>query len=545
MRTGILSILIIISNLCISQTWDTVGSRLSFNNPNSPNINYFNAIDSVLYMIGGIDKIDSLNAFGVAKWNGKSWSTMPNCSTTMGGINNFIKFNNEIIAYGSFVFIDTINSPKIAIWDYQNWQAFPVPFINNFSGEIKSAVVYNDDLIVGGNFPENNRIAKFDGIGWTDVGGGVTVDAFGIECMAIFDNNLYVGGLFDQAGATPAFNIACWDGSIWHDLDTGLNSRVTDIISDTVNNCIYACGDFGYAGGGVHVNHLARWDGQQWHSVGYNELTYNNAIVALVLYRGKLYCGGGIFVVGNDTLGYMARWSGTNWESVGVINSSIECMTVFHDELYVGGYFTKAGADSAFGIARYYEPPDTACLYFAPVILTSKDTFYLSGGIAPVHFYNNNNRADSWSWDFGDSATDTVWQPTHSYTAQGNYTVSVTVTEAPCTKTANKNIVVLQGTNVNNEQRLTNADLRIYPNPANNSITIEITGAAAPFRESKGSEGSELRITDSHGKLVKAYQIKESNSKIEIITRGWAKGTYLCNLIQGGKTVKAEKLVIE
>ncbi|MBI5218414.1 MAG: T9SS type A sorting domain-containing protein, partial [Bacteroidia bacterium] len=174
------------------------------------------------------------------------------------------------------------------------------------------------------------------------------------------------------------------------------------------------------------------------------------------------------------------------------------------------------------------------------------DTFYLHNDTVSVPFFNNNSHANSWQWNFGDSGTDTVWSPVHVYHQPGVFNVTVHVTELWCNKTANKTIVISQGTNVNNEQRLTNADLRIFPNPANNSVTIEITGVLSPLGV-RGNEGknSEVRIIDPQGKLVKTYQIKESNSKIEIITRGWAKGTYLCNLIQGGKTVKAEKLVIE
>ena len=51
-----------------------------------------------------------------------------------------------------------------------------------------------------------------------------------------------------------------------------------------------------------------------------------------------------------------------------------------------------------------------------------------------------------WQWDFGDSGTDNIKDPLHSYTLAGIYTVTVTVTEDSCTKTAQNTITVLNGT---------------------------------------------------------------------------------------------------
>ncbi|NIM51497.1 MAG: PKD domain-containing protein, partial [Gemmatimonadales bacterium] len=38
------------------------------------------------------------------------------------------------------------------------------------------------------------------------------------------------------------------------------------------------------------------------------------------------------------------------------------------------------------------------------------------------------NSPTSWDWDFGDTGTDTVQNPSHTYTSAGDYTVSLTVT---------------------------------------------------------------------------------------------------------------------
>jgi PKD repeat protein len=53
-------------------------------------------------------------------------------------------------------------------------------------------------------------------------------------------------------------------------------------------------------------------------------------------------------------------------------------------------------------------------------------------GMAPlnVNFTDQSIGATSWSWDFGDTRTSTLRNPSHLYTAPGTYTVSLTVTNS-------------------------------------------------------------------------------------------------------------------
>jgi len=56
-----------------------------------------------------------------------------------------------------------------------------------------------------------------------------------------------------------------------------------------------------------------------------------------------------------------------------------------------------------------------------------------------VNFNDNSSNANSWSWDFGDSSTSTQQNPDHTYTTEGNFNVSLTVTNnAGCTDTETK-----------------------------------------------------------------------------------------------------------
>jgi len=54
-----------------------------------------------------------------------------------------------------------------------------------------------------------------------------------------------------------------------------------------------------------------------------------------------------------------------------------------------------------------------------------------NGCVTPhtVFFTDESQQPDIWEWDFGDGSTSTVQNPTHTYTAQGEYTVTLKVTD--------------------------------------------------------------------------------------------------------------------
>ncbi len=65
----------------------------------------------------------------------------------------------------------------------------------------------------------------------------------------------------------------------------------------------------------------------------------------------------------------------------------------------------------------------------APVLPVANFTSNVSSGYAPltVQFTDSSENADEWNWDFGDGTDSTDQNPTHTYSAAGNYTVNLTV----------------------------------------------------------------------------------------------------------------------
>ena len=114
--------------------------------------------------------------------------------------------------------------------------------------------------------PIKGGLAAWDGA-WRD--GGVD---FQPQVVAVYNNDLIVGGNFDSAGGIPATNIARFDGTSWHSLGAGLDGAEPPGIAYCSALAIYngdliAGGKFQTAGGTTATN-IARWNGTSWSPMG-------------------------------------------------------------------------------------------------------------------------------------------------------------------------------------------------------------------------------------------------------------------------------------
>jgi hypothetical protein len=205
---------------------------------------------------------------------------------------------------------------------------------------------------------------------WSALGGSGNGAVTGPDfAMAVFDNDLYIGGDFsDVAGIPTADYIARWDGNAWHNLDSnGLKSSITDVVSHLIvwKNDLYVGGDFKNADGIQTADYLARWDGSAWHNVGSNGAgngAFDSVVTGLGAGGGFLYIGGIFFNVGGDPAAtHFVRWNGTTFSKLGsgpnntpVFNNNPTAIVVVGTSVYVGGDFTNAaGIKAADFIARW------------------------------------------------------------------------------------------------------------------------------------------------------------------------------------------------
>ena len=114
-----------------------------------------------------------------------------------------------------------------------------------FNYPVSALCVYNKKLYVGGAFLSAgklaaNHIAAWDGLKWTEVGGGT--DDF-VESFCVYNKMLCVGGGFSKVGNISASSLAIWnDLNKWEPLGNGVSrGKFMDKVLYTVVPKIVDC----------------------------------------------------------------------------------------------------------------------------------------------------------------------------------------------------------------------------------------------------------------------------------------------------------------
>ena len=141
----------------------------------------------------------------------------------------------------------------------------------------------------------------------------------------------------------------------------------------------------------------------------------------------------------------------------------------------------------------------------------------------------NPQNANAYSWDFGDGSTiaNAPGTVSHTYLTAGPKQVSVTLTNECGTETVIATIVVTSTADVASN---TIEGLNVYPNPANERVTVELPTSGT---------GSVFNTT---GSLVTT--IDSFTAKTEISVSDWTPGVYFLH-IQSEEKTSVIKLVVE
>jgi len=135
----------------------------------------------------------------------------------------------------------------------------------------------------------------------------------------------------------------------------------------------------------------------------------------------------------------------------------------------------------------------------------------------------------SWSWNFGDGGTSTLQNPTHTYTVNGIYTVSLTVTDNNgLSRTETKQAFIQVGGSSIDEAG--EQQLKIYPLPADDKLTIESKTTI-----------SNLIISDLNGRILLQQALKTKNAVIE--TSFLTQGIYLL-MLESEEGITVRKITV-
>ncbi len=326
-----------------------------------------------LYAGGFFDDAGTVFVNGLARWDGTEWAVVGDGPSD--SVSDFELFDDgtgdALHLAGSFDLPYGGAAGGVARWDGSTLTLVGGGTASYFF--VESLQAFDDGggpaLFAGGSFTTMGgapaqRLARWDGASWSEVGGGVDAEVHDLE---LFDDGrglaLYAAGEFTAAGGLPASRVARWDGAAWETLGSGLDgvAQCLEVFDDGRGPALYVGGGFLLAGG-VAANRIARWDGTTWEALGTGVSDVGSAAVydlAVADLGGgpALYAGGDFTLAGGGAANRVARWDGASWSALGSgVDHHVLALTVLDpgsEVLAVGGRFTTAGGAAAAHIATW------------------------------------------------------------------------------------------------------------------------------------------------------------------------------------------------
>lgn len=435
--------------------------------------------------------------------------------------------------------------------------------------DFKCAVVdsVNNNLYIGGQFYHfnqynTNSIIKYNGITFDTLQSGLdpqdSVQTV-VTSMQMFQNKLYVFGTFKKTGKYWCSYIGRWNGASWDTINFRPNSMCWN--SDVYNNELYVQGYFDTIGG-IASNCIAKYDGSNWHSLSHP--IKQNIISAMKNYDGRLYIAGQ--VTNASSSANLSYWDGTQWMPwVGVSgdnNKAVFGMNVIDSMLYVYGRFNSIAGTNCRGLAAY----NGKRWYGFGVGLSNSSwetiynvqkvngEIYISGNyntiedvstaIPSQQMYTQLVKFDGTKFctlgpPFGNVVTGVVGYKNNLYglgafTKIGNDSVWGFVRRDSTTTAVCSSTFSIYASTVGVKEIINFSNLKIYPNPAKDKLTIEFTD----FETSNCS----LELISPLGQVL--YTKDDSEPKEELDLKSFPAGIYYLK-VQSHSNQKVFKIIKE
>jgi len=185
---------------------------------------------------------------------------------------------------------------------------------------------------------------------WAPVGGGFNnyVETMYYDSV---ENILYAGGNFFMTGSDSMWHISKWNGSYWDSLGNGIGhyptSNITSIVRDIerYKDKLWVAGSFNKIGF-IEVSSLClgTWNGSTWDTIS----EWVNGAIEDILVRGdSIFICGSFDSIGNQSAYKVAMYDGSQWHSLNLNNATptswggdfARRMMFYHDDLYMSGVF--------------------------------------------------------------------------------------------------------------------------------------------------------------------------------------------------------------
>lgn len=351
------------STLGAIQVWDGLqwSTLAAFAGTGTPPVNDMAFMGGNLYVAGYFTNINGAAIRGLAKWDGTTWTDLG----AGGSVLSLAVDGGNLYAAGSFTNVDAggVMMTNIGYWDGSAWHALGGGIGIPGSYYPRTIAAQNGVVYAGGLFTNAGsifvtNIAVWNGSTWSQPGGGLGVAGGAIVyCLGFNGTDLYAGGFFSQAGSVAVTNIARWDGANWNAVGSGLSGTSVNSFG-FLNGSLCAAGSF-TAAGSLSVTNFAVWNGSTWSAAGAGISAPGYCVIG----NGtNIYVGGNFLTAGNMFADAIAAWDGNNWGVLGTpgqingVGSTTKAIVSDGTDLYVGGNpgaLRYVGQTNVFGIARF------------------------------------------------------------------------------------------------------------------------------------------------------------------------------------------------
>lgn len=300
-----------------------------------------NTYKGLLIAGGGFSKVGQKSFNSIASWDGMKWAPLGNgLKTKIWSPYVYCMLSTDSVLYvgGEFDSAGSVNAKNLAKWNGKTWSSLGT----GANGKIFSIVVYKNEIYVGGVFDsiggiKANRIAKWDGISWQPLGNGMNKGI--VLDLCIYQNELYTLGNFDSVGNISCNNIARWNGAVWKNVSFGVDNSNAAMINWKGKLLIGSSKTFKIP---PDTNdEIKQWDGNNIETFSIqNEIRVRDFFI----FNNDLYCSGGGGPARTDRFSFVFKWDTVNskWISIGQgPNKMVAAMAEYKGELYCGGDFNS------------------------------------------------------------------------------------------------------------------------------------------------------------------------------------------------------------
>jgi hypothetical protein len=305
----------------------------------------------------------SILSFFRARWAyvGKNTLSEPMEGATGGNFDIAHNQNNQVFV----AFRDSAYNNRLSVktWVNNEWRYVGETGFSSTEAYYSSLWIEGESMYVAytrawGNAVWQANVMKYDGVSWTDVGGGAVTSHIGADPRVVVNNGeLYL--LFrDGANTNFPLSLMKYDGLNWNYIG-GAGDISQGSGSESISICFNGLVPYVAYSDSLNGNRLwvKRYINNSWQSVGNQPVTVNEAYYpSMVVYEGKVALGFKDYDAGEKNT--VLTFDGTSWSSIGLSGFSYAGKTAFqylslsdNNELHIA--FTDGQFNGRITVMKY------------------------------------------------------------------------------------------------------------------------------------------------------------------------------------------------